>query len=126
VDQELFEKGFTPESTIYEDQDNGFRTSELFDKWREGVLFPDIQRTRGELHYRGPAVAVLDGCSSHRKNNATIHPPPHSSHQTRQMDRGIFAVEKTKPQQCHPPAKLNPQTKRGTKGMTGHCKRVRQ
>jgi hypothetical protein len=33
--QELFENGFTPDSTIYEDQDNGFIDSELFAEWRE-------------------------------------------------------------------------------------------
>jgi transposase len=130
VDKELFEQGFTPDQAIYACQDNGFITSELFDRWCEAVLFPYIETTRLQLNYRGPAVVLLDGCSSHStdyfldectwKNNLPVYLPPHSSDQTQAMDRGIFAVEKIKAQQCHPPKELNPQTRQVIKILTGY------
>jgi hypothetical protein len=76
----------------------------LFDLWAGTVLFPEIQRRRIEYHYDGPAVLILDGCTSHKSNwfldvalthQVTLHVlPAHSSDKTQALDLGLFGITK--------------------------------
>jgi hypothetical protein len=64
-EMELYQIGYTPRNAMLRHQENGFIDTPLFNEWTDEVLFPYIMRTRAELGYQGPALVILDGCTSH-------------------------------------------------------------
>lgn len=86
--------------------ESGFINSELFNDWLEKVLVPYMVESRKKYQYSGPAVLLLDGCSSHittkffevcEENMIKVFfLPAHSSNQTQPLDLGIFHLHKEK------------------------------
>jgi hypothetical protein len=131
-EQELYEIGFTPQSVLYAEQENGFITAELFNYWAEEVLFPYIERTRKELEYTGDAIVILDGCTAHTndlfQDNASyngvelVFLPAHTSDQTQPLDLGIFGTQKSEASRIHPHNNLNVQSQKIYKALCGYHK----
>jgi hypothetical protein len=131
-EQELYEIGFSPQYTLYAEQENGFVTAELFNYWADEVLFPYIEKTREEMKYTGEAVVILDGCTAHTndcfQDNATyngvelVFLPAHTSDQTQPLDLGVFGTQKAEASRIHPHQNLNSQSQKICKALCGYHK----
>jgi hypothetical protein len=49
-------------------QQNGFIDQEVFEWWLGLIFVPEIERRRVRIHYDGPALLLLDGCSAHDRD----------------------------------------------------------
>jgi hypothetical protein len=53
VDQEVYEIRYTPDRVMLEYQENGFISTQLFDKWVIDVFFPHVEDVRRKIGYGG-------------------------------------------------------------------------
>ena len=105
--------GYNSSNCVIVGQESGFINTELFDYWAESVLFPEIERKRILLNYKGDAILMLDGCTSHFsdffQDECTyngVYPfqdPPGTSDQVQALDLGIFSIQKTIKKNLRPP-----------------------
>lgn len=94
------------DKVLIEYSESGYINGQLFDHWIENVFVPYIKEKRLKYKYDGPALLLLDGCSSHytkkffqacNDNNIKIFfLPPHSSHLTQPLDLCLFHLHKEK------------------------------
>ena len=92
------------DKVMLEPEETGYINSEIFNEWIEKIFIPEVQERRRRFNYTGPAVLILDGCTSHyteelfdacQANNIKIFfIPPHSSNQTQMLDLGMFHLHK--------------------------------
>lgn len=92
------------DKVMIEPEETGYINSEIFNEWVDKIFIPEVQERRKRFNYTGPAVLILDGCSSHyteelfdacQANNIKIFfIPPHSSNQTQMLDLGMFHLHK--------------------------------
>lgn len=85
-------------------EETGYINNIVFDEWIDKIFIPEVQEKGRKYHYNGPAVLILDGCSSHYtdrlfelcdENNIRIFfIPAHSSNQTQMLDLGTFHLHK--------------------------------
>ena len=104
VEKKLLMMGYGSATVNLFYQENGFINSQIFAYWAEHILAPEIQRRRSITGYRGDAILLLDGCSSHVSDYFLdictyydIYPlfePPGSSDQVQALDLGIFGCQK--------------------------------
>jgi hypothetical protein len=117
VEQEVYEIGYTPDRVILEYQENGFVSTQLFDKWVTYVFFPHVQDGRRRIGYGGWGILLLDGCLCHHSDDfldfchdlgiLPIFLPAHSSHLTQPLDMGLFAIHKSAIHRVRPPKWMN-------------------
>jgi hypothetical protein len=101
-DLQLF--GYDPRKVLMVSQTHAFMTTALFARWADEIFFPSIEESRSRSGYQGPALLLLDGCSSHhpiefleeceRRNIYVIFLVPHSSDQTQPLDLVPFGIFK--------------------------------
>ena len=68
VDSKIF---YVPinDKIMIKDSESGYINSEIYDDWMNSVFFPGLKERREKFSYEGPAVLLLDGCSSHLTQN---------------------------------------------------------
>lgn len=114
--------GYNSSNCVIVGQESGFINAELFDYWAESVLFPEIERKRILLNYKGDAILMLDGCTSHFsdffQDECTyngVYPfqdPPGTSDQVQALDLGIFSIQKTIKKNLRPPKQIKGEMER--------------
>lgn len=92
------------DKVMIEPDETGYINSEIFNEWIDNIFIPEVQERRKKFNYDGPAVLILDGCSSHYteelfnaceiNNIKLFFLPPHSSNQTQMLDLGMFHLHK--------------------------------
>ena len=91
-------------SVYYSYNSSGFINSDLFKWWFNNIYLKYIERRRQELKYEGPAILLMDGCSTHITKDVIIQAslnnviikliPPHSSHIVQALDAVVFSSQK--------------------------------
>jgi hypothetical protein len=102
VDSDLSLTGMTSEKVTVKSQPHGFINAPIFDSWFEETFLPELRTRREAFQYQGPAVLMLDNCSSHATerflqacNRERVIPyyfPPHSSNQLQPLDLSLFGI----------------------------------
>ena len=106
----IFENGYSPENLTLDTTKNSFVTGDVFGDWLKDIFIPYVEEKREHLRrLLGPfdqrAVLILDGCSSHKKeehrclleskNITMVFLVPHSSHLTQPLDLYTFGRVKS-------------------------------
>jgi hypothetical protein len=96
--------GYDAEKVRMVSQSKPFMTVSLFMIWADQVFFPTIEDSRVRTGYQGPALLILDGCSSHHQvefldecehhNIYVLFLIPHSSDQCQPLDLVTFGLLK--------------------------------
>jgi hypothetical protein len=104
IDDDLFLTGLTGEKVAIYSQSKGYIDTPIFDAWLEDTFLPELIKRRHLYDYDGPAVLILDNCTSHDTVKLAeisgVHRllpvplPPHSSNQLQALDLSIFGVTK--------------------------------
>jgi hypothetical protein len=115
---------------MYQNQESGFITTDLFNEWSIEILFPSFGQTWRALAWDGPGLVILDDCRCHSRDfflDKSTHRgvqclflPPHSSDEIQCVDRGAFAVEKSEASRSRPHAGLSSQPRDIIKLVHGH------
>lgn len=94
----------------------------MFDFWATTIFFPEIERKRIDLNYKGDVVLMLDGCTSHFSDffldECTyngVYPfqePAGTSDQVQALDLGIFSIQKAIKKNIVPPKEIKGEAER--------------
>ena len=105
IEKELRLLGYREDVVTLVSQANGFINAATFAYWADTVLFPEIKRRRVQYGFKGTAILLLDGCSSHFSDyfldECSFHgvfpfqEPAGSSDQVQALDLGIFGIQKS-------------------------------
>jgi hypothetical protein len=95
---------YDAEKVLMVSQSKAFMTTSLFMIWADQVFFPTIEDRRVRTDHQGPALLILDGCSSHHpveffdeckhRNIYILFLVPHNSHQCQPLDLVTFGLLK--------------------------------
>ena len=120
VELELFLAGYTDDQAVFAYNENGFITTDIFERYLVEVFIPYVNVRRSQLNYYGKAVLTMDNCSCHTSDNImlileqhgiqVIFLPPHSSDQTQVCDLGLFGNMKGAQSRIHPSKEMSIQT----------------
>ena len=104
---------------------------QLFSHWITSILVPSVEmRSRAlQLNKDAQALIILDGCLAHseetlrglQKHHISFHfLPPHSSHITQPLNRGIFSAMKQHLRKVHFDGVENAVAKRVMQGLIAY------
>ena len=102
IRERLIQEGWTPRKAMFAHTESGYINQDLFRRWINAVLIPDVERRRAELGMpEQQAFLIMDNCSAHTETAVTrlleehgivpLNIPPHGSHIYQPLDRVAFS-----------------------------------